>query len=166
MPAEPPDLAIKVSRLSWFGVSHFTKAKELKLKMKQRHEAHSAAGARSGIQRCLTLPNPVLPAGRNLICSSQVLSIVAIVGSRNLITSDRLNHTCAAIRAMKCPGLDHPVSAANFPIIPVSRRKSIPTESNSPPGSINIKKPIATTIDGVTNGMDNNALSRRILRHL
>jgi hypothetical protein len=38
--------------------------------------------------------------------------------------------------------------------------------SSNPPGSINIKKPIATTIDGVTNGTDNNALIVLILFHL
>lgn len=88
------------------------------------------------------------------------------MGSINLITSDRLNQTCAAIRAMKWPGFDHPVTAAKSPIIPVSRRKSIPIESSSPFGSINIKKPIATTIDGVTNGTDKSARIVRIFFHL
>ena len=44
------------------------------------------------------------------------------------------------------------------PTMPVSNRKSIPIVSNIPPGSINIKKPIATTIEGVTNGTDSKAL--------
>ena len=88
------------------------------------------------------------------------------VGSINRITKDKLNQTCAAISAMKCPGFTHPVFSAKSPIRPVSSRKSIPMVSSNPPGSINIRKPIATTIEGVTNGTDNNALIVLMFFHL
>ena len=88
------------------------------------------------------------------------------VGSINRITNDKLNQTCAAIRAIKCPGFAHPVYSAKSPTWPVSSRKSMPMVSSSPPGSINIKKPIATTIEGVTNGTDNNALIVLMFFHL
>ena len=77
------------------------KANELKLNMKHKQAAHNAAGASNGNHKYLILLNPLLPAGKNLVCSSHDLSSVDKVGSIKRITSDKLNHTCAAISAIK-----------------------------------------------------------------
>ena len=93
MPAEPPEFAIIVSSVSWFGVSHRTRANEVKEKMKQSVAAHKTAGPIIGNQRLRIRDNLFCPAGKNRICSSHVLSIVDKVGSTNRIINEMLNHT-------------------------------------------------------------------------
>ena len=77
------------------------RANELNENMKHKHADHIAAGHNIGSHKFLKRLNAVLPAGKNLICSSHELFMVDKVGSMNRITSDRLNQTWAAIKAIK-----------------------------------------------------------------
>ena len=121
-----------LSRVLSLMVIHLTRAKEVKLNTKDMQNEALSGGMSTGSQRCLTLPDIVLPAGRSLSCSSIEGSRVASIGSQNLITSDMLNHAWAIM----------------------SVQNQVPSSLLMPRAEspVSVSIPIAAMIDGMTNG--------------
>ena len=133
IPAEEPIPAITLSRVLSPKVIHLTSAKDVNENTKVIHAAAAIDGASNGAHKYLNLPILFEPAGSNRICSSSLGSRVEITGSQNLITSAILNQAWAIINVR-----NHVESSTRM------FRPALPTIC---------KKPIAATIEGITNGI-------------
>ena len=141
-----PSPAIILSSVLSPIVIHFTSAKEVNEKTNVMHAAAIIEGYRIGIHNNRARLRAFLPSGSNFSWSKYSGLKLESTGSQNRITRAKLNHACAIIKVNSHVELSSRISSPLLPII--------------------CKKPIATIIEGITNGIVRIALINDSYLHL